>query len=309
MIEIFKTINNEIIHTDVFEEGAWVNLINPTEEEIVKVNNALNVEMDFLKAALDEEERARIESDNGQTLIIVDIPIVEKEGKLNVYTTIPLAIILIKHIIITVCLKEDTILNDFANKRVKSFFTQFKTRFVLQILYRNATRYLQYLKHIDKTSSRVEQEVYKSMKNKEVIQMLKLEKSLVYFSTALKSNEVVLEKLMKFEHIKNYPDDQELLEDVIIENKQAIEMANIYSSILSGTMDAFTSVISNNLNIVMKFLTSVTIVMAIPTMVSSFFGMNVPIPLKSPHAFWIIMVMAVAMCLVTGVTLYKKKLF
>jgi magnesium transporter len=309
MIEIFKTINNEIIRTEEFEEGVWVNLINPSEDEITKVSSSLGVETDFLKAALDEEERARIESDNGQTLIIVDIPIVEKEGKLNVYTTIPLAIILIKHIIITVCLKEDTVLNDFANNRVKSFLTQFKTRFVLQILYRNATRYLQYLKHIDKTSSRIEQEVYKSMKNKEVIQMLKLEKSLVYFSTALKSNEVVLEKLMKFEHIKNYPEDTELLEDVIIENKQAIEMANIYSSILSGTMDAFASVISNNLNIVMKFLTSVTIVMAIPTMISSFFGMNVDLPLRGPNSFWFILIMAVAMCLITGYTLYKKKLF
>lgn len=311
MLDIFKTVNNEIVHTDTFEEGAWVNLVNPNEEEINKVNAALNVEIDFLRAALDEEERARIESDSGQTLIIVDIPIVEKEGKLNVYTTIPLAIILIKHVIITVCLKEDTLLSDFINNKVKSFLTQFKTRFVLQILYKNATRYLQYLKHIDKTSSRIEQEVYKSMKNKEVIQMLKLEKSLVYFSTALKSNEVVLEKLMKYEHIKNYPEDTELLEDVIIENKQAIEMANIYSSILSGTMDAFASVISNNLNIVMKFLTSVTIVMAIPTMISSFFGMNlIGLPLeKNPLGFWIILAISLGTCSVVGFTLYKKKLF
>ncbi len=309
MLDIFKTVNNEIVRTNDFEEGSWVNLVNPTDEEINKVSNSLNVEVDFLKAALDEEERARIESDSGQTLIIVDIPIVDKEGKMNVYTTIPLAIILIKHIIITVCLKEDTILSDFINNKVKSFLTQYKTRFVLQILYKNATRYLQYLKHIDKTSSRIEQEVYKSMKNKEVIQMLKLEKSLVYFSTALKSNEVVLEKLMKYEHIKNYPEDTELLEDVIIENKQAIEMANIYSSILSGTMDAFTSVISNNLNIVMKFLTSVTIVMAIPTMVSSFFGMNVAIPLTSHYAFWFILGLSLMICLVVGYTLYKKKLF
>ncbi|EMS72166.1 magnesium transporter CorA family protein [Ruminiclostridium cellobioparum] len=309
MMDIFKTVNNEIVRINSFDEGSWINMVNPTEEEINSVNSALGVEIDFLKAALDEEERARIESDSGQTLIIVDIPIVEKEGKLNVYTTIPLAIILIKHIIITVCLKEDTFLSDFINNKVKSFLTQFKTRFVLQILYRNATRYLQYLKHIDKTSSRIEQEVYKSMKNKEVIQMLKLEKSLVYFSTALKSNEVVLEKLMKYDHIKNYPEDTELLEDVIIENKQAIEMANIYSSILSGTMDAFTSVISNNLNIVMKFLTSVTIVMAIPTMISSFFGMNVVIPLTSHYAFFIIMGLSLAMCLIVGYTLYKKKLF
>ncbi len=311
MIEIFKTVNNEIQRTDTFEDGVWVNLVNPTEEEINKVVSALNVEIDYLKAALDEEERARIESDNGQTLIIVDIPIVDVEDKINIYNTIPIAIILIKHIIITVCLKEDTLLNDFINNKVKSFLTQYKTRFVLQILHKNATRYLQYLKNIDKTSSRIEQQVYKSMKNKELILMLKLQKSLVYFSTSLKSNEVVLEKLMKYDHIKKYPDDEDLLEDVIIENKQAIEMANIYSSILSGTMEAFASVISNNLNIVMKFLTSVTIVMAIPTMISSFFGMNLNLPLSpsNPFGFWIIFILSVAICSIAGYTLYKKKLF
>ncbi len=309
MVEIFKSVNNEIVHTTTFDEGVWVNLVNPSEEEIEKVRSALNVEIDFLKAALDEEERARIESDNGQTLIIVDIPVVEKEGKMNVYTTIPLAIILIKHIIITVCLKEDTLLKDFMSNKVKAFFTQYKTRFVLQILYKNSTRYLQFLKHIDKTTTRIEQDLHKSMKNKELIQMLKLEKSLVYFSTALKSNEVVLEKLMKYEHIKNYPEDTELLEDVIIENKQAIEMANIYSNILTGTMDAFASIISNNLNIVMKFLTSVTIVMAIPTMISSFFGMNVVLPLSGKFSFWIIAAVAFAMCSITGLFLYRKKMF
>jgi len=309
MIEIFKTVGNELVSTDSFEEGIWVNLTNPTEEEINKVSSAMNVEIDFLRAALDEEERARIESEDGQTLIIVDTPIVEREGQMNLYTTIPMAMIIIKHAIITVCLKEDTLLNDFKRNKVKSFLTQYKTRFVLQILYRNATRYLQFLKHIDKTSVKLEQDLHKSMKNKELIQMLKLEKSLVYFSTALKSNEIVLEKLLKFEYLKSYPEDTELLEDVIVENKQAIEMSNIYSSILSGTMDAFASIISNNLNIVMKFLTSVTIVMAIPTMISSFFGMNVPIPLTSNGAFGIIIVMSLVMCLLTGFVLYKKKLF
>ena len=160
MIEIFKTVKSEIVHTDNYDEGVWVNLVNPSEDEINNVSKKLNVEVDFLKAALDEEERSRIESDNGQTLIIVDIPIVEKEGKLNVYTTIPLGIIIQKHVIITVCLKEDTLLGDFINNRVKAFFTQFKTRFVLQILFKNATRYLQYLKHIDKTSNRIEQDLH-----------------------------------------------------------------------------------------------------------------------------------------------------
>lgn len=310
MIEIFKTVNSEIVRAETIEEGVWVNLVNPNEEEINKVHAALNVDLDFLRAALDEEERARIENDNGQTLIIVDLPILEKDGnRMNLYTTIPLAIILIKHVIITVCLKGDTLLNDFSSNKVKTFFTQYKTRFVLQILHRNATRYLQYLKQIDKASNRIEHDLHKSMKNKELILMLGLQKSLVYFSTALKSNEVVLEKLMKYEHIKNYPEDTDLLEDAIIENKQAIEMANIYSSIMTGTMDAFASIISNNLNIVMKFLTSVTIVMAIPTMISSFFGMNVNLPLTGPYSFWIIVVLAVVMSAVTGYTLIRKKMF
>ncbi len=309
MIDVFKTVNNELIRTDNYDEGVWVNLVNPNEEEIDKVGALLNVEVDFLKAALDEEERARIESDNGQTLIIVDIPVVEGEGKNNVYTTIPLGIIILKHAIITVCLKEDTLLSDFIKNGVKAFLTQYKTRFVLQILFKNATRYLQYLKHIDKRSSRIEQDLHISMKNKELIQMLKLEKSLVYFSTALKSNEVVLEKLTKYEHIKFYPEDTELLEDVIIENKQAIEMATIYSNTLNGTMDAFASVISNNLNIVMKFLTSVTIVMAIPTMVSSFFGMNVKLPLAAPYSFWLVIAIAALLCTLAIYFLYRKKMF
>lgn len=171
---------------------------------------------------------------------------------------------MLKETIVTVCLKESTVIKDFEKKRVKAFLTQFKTRFVFQILYRNAVQYLQYLKYIDKASSRIERDLHKSMKNKELIQLLKLEKSLVYFSTSLKSNEVVLEKLLKHDGIKKYLDDTELLEDVIIENKQAIEKCPIYSSILTGIMDAYTSVISNNVSIVMKFLASVTIVMVIP---------------------------------------------
>jgi magnesium transporter len=309
MLEIFETVNNELVRTDVLMSGVWVNLVNPSEDEINHISRTLNVETDFLKAALDEEERARIEEDNGQTIVIVDIPVVEKKGDKDTYITIPLAIIILKHIIITVCLKEDTLLMDFKNNKVKTFMTQYKNRFVLQILYRNATRYLQYLKHIDKMSSKIEQDLHKSMKNKELIQLLELEKSLVYFSTSLKSNEVVLEKLSKFEHVKAYPEDTELLEDVIIENKQAIEMANIYSSILSGTMDAFASLISNNLNIVMKFLTSVTIVMAVPTMISSFFGMNVDLPLTGHGSFWVIVSLVAAICFASVYFLNKKKMF
>lgn len=309
MLNIYKTVNNELTGTETLDEGVWVNLINPDEEELNRVKNAYTIEPDYLKAALDEEERARIESENGQTLIVIDTPMIEKDSNMGIYTTIPLAIILADRVIITVCLKDDTLLNDFINKKVKMFLTQYKTRFVLQILYKNSARYLQYLKYIDKTSNRIEQDLHKSMKNKELIQMLKLEKSLVFFSTALKSNEAVLERLLRNEYLKSYPEDRELLEDVIIENKQAIEMANIYSSILSGTMDAFASIISNNVNIVMKFLASVTIVMAIPTMISSFYGMNVLIPDLGPGAFWIIIGISLAISFTAAFILFKKKMF
>jgi len=310
MLEIFKTVNGELVRMDHFEDGVWVNLTNPNEEEINRVCEGLKVDAEYVRAALDEEERARIESDNGQTLIIVDIPIDEKEGDKTIYVTIPLGIIVIKENIITVCLRENPILRDFINNRVKSFYTFFKNRFILQILYKNATNYLYYLRLIDKESTRIEHDLHKSMRNKELIQLLDLQKTLVFFSTSLKSNELVLEKMLRFEYIKKYPDDTDLLEDVIIENKQAIEMANIYSNILSSTMDAFASIISNNLNIVMKFLTSVTIVMSIPTMVSSFFGMNVNLPFSNiGGAFYIILLISAALSAVSVYFLAKRKMF
>jgi len=309
MLEIYKTVNNKILRTDQFEEGSWVNLVNPNGVELDRVSCSLNVEMEFLKAALDEEERSRIENMNGQTLIIVDIPIVEIVTGTELYITIPLAIILMKNLIITVCLKDNILMNDFKNNRIKTFSTQFRTRFILQILLKNANCYLYYLRNIDKKSVELEQHLYQSMKNNELIKMLQLEKSLVYFSTSLKSNEIVLEKLMKYEYVKNYPEDEELMEDVIVENKQAIEMAHIYSNVLSGTMGTVASLISNNLNIVMKVLTSITIVMAIPTMISSFFGMNVIIPLTVHYSFWLIVGFSVIISSIVGFVLYKKQLF
>jgi magnesium transporter len=312
MLNIYKTINDELVSLDHFEDGIWVNLVNPDEEELARVGNTLGIDNEYLRAALDDEERARIDHDNNQFLILVDVPVIDKDGNSNLYSTIPLGIILLKETIVTVCLKESTIIKDFEKKRVKAFLTQFKTRFVFQILYSNAVQYLQYLKYIDKASSRIERDLHKSMKNKELIQLLKLEKSLVYFSTSLKSNEIVLEKLLKHDGIKKYPDDTELLEDVIIENKQAIEMANIYSSILTGIMGAYASVISNNVSIVMKFLASVTIVMAIPTMVASFFGMNVPMPFglgKNMHAFLAVLGIATALSVLSALILARKKMF
>lgn len=310
MLEIFKTIDDKLVNIEQFSEGNWINLTGPSEEEILKVSEYYSIDIDYLKAALDVDERARIEFDNGLTFIIVDIPSVETEGNLNIYNTLPLGIVIIKDCIITVCIKKNPVVREFIKNKVKNFYTYFKYRFLLQILFKNALMYLLYLKHIDKMKNKLELELHKSMKNKILIQFMKIEKSLVYFSTSLKSNEIILEKLLKVDYIKKYPEDQELLEDVIIENKQAIEMTIIYSNILTGVMDAFASVISNNLNIVMKFLASVTIILAIPPIIANFYGMNVPIPgAANPHSFLWIIVISVACSVVALFILWYNKLF
>ncbi|MGL5677212.1 MAG: magnesium transporter CorA family protein [Cellulosilyticaceae bacterium] len=309
MKQIFRTIDNKLQEITQFQPGSWINLVNPSADEINSVAEMFQIEANHIRAALDEEERAHIDTEDNYTIIIVDVPIKDNAAE-HEYATIPLEIIIGDSYIVTVCLKEVEVLKEFITGRVRTFFTFKKTRFILQILYKNASYFLQYLRHIDKLSNQVEQELHKSMKNKELIQLLKLEKSLVYFTTALRSNEIVLEKMMRMEAIKQYPEDKELLEDVIIENKQAIEMANIYGNILSGTMDAFASIISNNLNIVMKTLTSITIVLSIPTMIFSLYGMNVPLPFQyEPFAFPMVLILCIVLIGIVSIYMIKKKLF
>jgi magnesium transporter len=227
MKNIYKTFDVTLKQTDAFEEGAWVNLINPTPQEINEVADEFNIEVNQILSALDEEERARIEVDDNCTVIIVDVPTKENEENLGQYATIPMTIIIGDKFIITACLQNVQLLDDFSSGKIKGFFTFKKTRFILQLLYKNASYYLQYLKYIDRLIHKIEQDLRKSMKNKELIQLLGLEKSLVYFSTSLRANEIVLEKMMRMENIKKYPEDEDLLEDVIIEKKHAIDMANV----------------------------------------------------------------------------------
>ncbi len=312
MLKIYKTnAQNQLEILGDIQDGCWINLVNPTSEEILSISNKLNIDEDDMKSVLDAEETARIETEDNYTLIIVDVPTIEHQENSEFYTTIPLAIIITTdNQIITICLKELKILDYFIETKIKEFYTYKRTRFIYQILFKNATLFLQYLRLIDRQSSRIEKELHKSLKNKELIQLLDLEKSLVFFTTSLRSNEVVLEKLHRVEHIKHYPEDEELLEDVIIENKQAIEMSNIYSGILSGMMDAFASVISNNLNMVMKTLTSITIVLAIPTLIASLFGMNVPLPFKgNPYGLLIIVILSFSVAFIVAMFLKKKNLF
>ncbi len=311
MRRIFKTVEDHLIECTTLEKGCWVHLQNPTKEEIDGLNTRFALDPTYLAAALDEEESARIEHDGDQTLIIVDIPYVESEGSGYIYSTIPMGIVLVDEIIITVCTRETPIIADFTEERVRNFWTFKRTRFILQLLYRNASRFLAYLKQIDKASMHVQDQLEKSSRNQELLQMMKLEKSLVFFSTSLKGNELVMEKLLRQESImKRFPEDTDLLEDVIIENKQAIEMCAIYRDIMSGTMDAFASIISNNLNITMKVLTSLTVVMAVPTIISSLWGMNVAVPFSQSSAgFWIVMGISVICAFFAFIFMYKKRMF
>jgi magnesium transporter len=287
-----------------------VHLQNPTKEEIDGLNTRFALDPTYLMAALDEEESARIEHDEGQMLVIVDIPYVEVEGSGYIYSTIPMGIILVDEVIITVVTRETPIIADFTEERVRGFWTHKRTRFILQLLHRNASRFLAYLKQIDKASVHVQEKLEKSLKNRELLQMMKLEKSLVFFSTSLKGNETVMEKMLRLDNLKKFPDDTDLLEDVIIENKQAIEMCAIYRDIMTGTMDAFASIINNNLNIVMKVLTSHTVVMTIPTIFGSMWGMNVAVPFgDSPYGFWLVLGMSVFGSLAAFLFLWRKKMF
>ncbi len=311
MYSIYYTDDRKIYTMDEITQGSWIHMINPTKEEILNISQTLNVDIDFLNAALDEEERSRIDVEGDNILILVDTPIVEVEGTSNfVYNCIPIAIIMTPDNVITVCLKDIPLLKNFYERTFRNFSTKKKNRFVLQVLYKNATLFLSYLKLIDKASTNIEIELHKSMKNKELIQMLSLEKSLVFFATSLKSNEIVMEKLLRMPIIRMYEDDTDLLEDVIIENKQAIEMCTIYRDILSGTMDAFASIISNNLNIVMKLLTSLTIILTIPTIITSLWGMNVIVPFaNNENGFFIIICIAAALSFMGLLIMYFKKMF
>ncbi|WP_297290677.1 magnesium transporter CorA family protein [uncultured Flavonifractor sp.] len=307
MLSIHKTINGKMTKLDAVQDGCWVNLTYPSEDELNTVAVTLGVEPTFLRAALDEEETSRIDTEEGQTLIIIDAPSVEKDDAV-VYSTLPLGIIVTEKHIITVCLKETSILKDFQDGLVRNADTQKRTQFILYMLLQVAKRFLQYLKQIDKIYNYMERQLYKSQRNKELIQLLDLEKSLVYFNTSLKANEVTLEKILRGRIITLYEEDHDLLEDVLIEVRQAIEMANIYSSIISGMMDAFASVISNNLNVIMKVLTSITILLTIPNIFFSFYGMNVAnLPLD--QFWWFPLVLSLGVIAVTGIILKKKDLF
>ncbi|KJY64395.1 Divalent metal ion (Mg2+, Ca2+, Ni2+, etc.) transporter [Bifidobacterium polysaccharolyticum] len=274
MMRVFSTMNGQIEQIGKASKGSWICLSAPTDVELANVSQTTGIDLADLRAPLDDEERSRVDVEDEYTMVIVDIPRAEERDGRDYYETIPLSIIVTEDLIVTVCMQDTVLLHPFMEGTIRGFNTFMKSRFILQILYRNATLYLRYLRIIDRESDRLELKLRHSMQNREILMLLELNKTLVYFATSLKSNEIVLEKLTGLERIKRYPDDEDLLGDVITENKQAIEMANIYSSVLSNMTDAFASIVSNNVNNVMRIFTIISISLSVPTLIFSMYGMN-----------------------------------
>ena len=275
MVKIYKTDDRLIHEENTIQKGVWIHMVDPSHEESSDVAEMLGIDVADLRAALDEEESSRIELEDGYTLILVDVPATEIRHKKANFTTLPLGIILTDDVIITVCTEDIPVLSAFINTRVKEFSTKKKLRFVYQILYRISVVYQGNLRTIDKRRMQIEERVAENTREDDLIELHELESTLVYFATSLRANAVVLDRLTRYKRLEQYPEDKELLDDVIVENKQAIEMAIIYRDIINGTRELMSSVMDNRLNNVMKYLTTITLIMAIPTVVSGLYGMNV----------------------------------
>ena len=290
-------------------KGCWINMVSPSENEIKQVCEQANISDEFIRYALDYEEKARIDvEDDGTILFILDVPVLEKEQDSEIYATMPVGLIVVRDdYFITVSLKKNKIISNLEHSINKKVITYKKSRFIFQFFYENASVFLRLLKQINKETEVAESILKKTLKNRELLKLLNSEKSLVYFTTSLKSNEVVMEKTLRGKIIKLYEEDEDILEDAIIENKQAIEMSKIYSDILNETMDMYASIISNNINDIMKFLTSITIILAIPTLVASIWGMNVPVPLQNQsYGFIVLIIFATFITFIVMLWLKKK---
>ena len=312
MINIYRTDNRIISEIDQFDTGAWVKLTAPSLEECAEISDRFHMDIADVRAALDDEESSRINLEDEYTLILVDIPSAEMRNNRHSYTTIPLGILIAEDVVITVCAEETAVLRSFVEQRVRDFSTKKQMRFTYQILYNACMVYQSLLRSIDRKRTEIEERIDQNTEDVDLIDLHELESNLVYFATSLRANGVVLDRLTRYGRLRQYSEDQELLEDVIIENRQAIEMTQIYRDIINGTRELMSSVIDNRLNNVMKYLTSITIVMAIPTVISGIYGMNVDerwMPFaNTPHGFLLICVLTLLICIITMLILRKKKM-
>jgi magnesium transporter len=312
MVDIYKTDNKVLSKLDNIEDGCWINMVNPTSSELSLVSGYFDIDADDLATALDEEESSRISLEDGYTLILVDIPTPEVRHEKKMYTTIPLGIILKNDAIITICREETPVLTYFVRNKLKDFSTKKKMRFIYEMMFRSAMLYQAYLRGIDKKRTEIEERVGDDTHDTDIIELHELESTLVYFATSLRSNSIVLERLRRYKRLEQYPEDMELLEDVTVEYQQAIEMTTIYRDIIDGTRELLASVMDNRLNTVMKYLTSITLVTTIPTIISGIYGMNLDerwVPFaKVPFGFEIVCGIIVIICVITLWILHKKKM-
>jgi magnesium transporter len=304
MITIYKSIEHELRTITNPIDGSWLNVIQPNPEEISRLIE-LGIPQDYITYSLDIDERARVEREDGELLILLRVSYFEGEAADIPYITIPLGIILTDHYIVTICRQENEVVQEMT--RLRDLSTIKRNRFVLRLLLRAATRFLTHLRQITKSVDALEDQLQLSTRNKEVLELLKYQKSLTLFTTALKSHELMMKRLQQSQLFRAYEEDEDLLEDVLTETQQAIEMTNISSNILSNMMDAFASIISNNLNGVMKFLASITIIVSLPTLITSFYGMNVNLPFDDHVITYLgILLLTIVVTMIVGIIFWKK---
>ncbi len=308
MLTIYKTTEQGLETIETIANGAWVNVVDPTPEEMEKLVN-WGMDMDYINYSLDQDEMARMERDEEYTFILLRIPIHQAESDVP-YTTVPLGIMILGNRIITVCRYSSDILRTLTNGKHRLMKTGKRYRLALYIFLETSARYLTLLREINRATELVEDRLEKSTQNREVLELLKFQKSLTYFATALRSNEVMMERVQRTQLFNYYEEDQDLLEDVLTENQQAIQMTSIATEILSGMMDAFASIISNNLNVVMKALAALTIVLNLPAIVAAFYGMNVALPGEGqPYAFLVVIGISLGLTAIATYVFYKRNWF
>ncbi|WNZ88126.1 magnesium transporter CorA family protein [Streptococcus iniae] len=314
MKQMFLSSAIEFKEIERFEPGAWIKLVNPSQEESMEVADQFNIDVSDLRAPLDIEETSRVAVEDDYTLIIVDVPTYEERNNKSYYVTVPLGIIVTENAVITTSLHDLTLFNHFHDRRVKNFFTFMKTRFVFQLLYRNAELFLTALRTIDRQSNRLEAQLEATTRNEELIDMMELEKSIVYLKASLKFNERIVKKLSSStSSLKKYIEDEDLLEDTLIETQQAIEMAGIYENVLNAMTETTASIINNNQNTIMKTLALMTMALDIPTVIFSAYGMNFKnntMPFNGhDNAFWLIVAFVAIGSSAVVVYFFRKKWF
>jgi len=307
MINIMKSTDQGLVRIETLVDGCWASLVDPSSDEITQIEKTFDIPADYLNAALDLDETARTEKENGTLMIVLRVPHFQGNQADLPYTTLPVGIVITDRVIVSVSKKPSVLIDDLAAGQARGLRTGKRSRFFLFLFLMAAKKYLQYLREINKAVDLLEDRLQMSLRNREVLDLLKYQKCLTYFTTALKANELMMARLQRGHLFTMYPEDEDLLDDALTEIGQAIEMTNISSGILSQMMDAFASIISNNLNMVMKFLTSVTILLALPTLVASLYGMNLDLPLDHlPHAFWLVMGGAVALSILVAVIFFRR---